>query len=116
MRNSVAPLGARHARGPDLRMLLHVIIRADYAVFKFHFSLRTLNQPVQSRRIAVKHFFPLGIGYTGQRMFDGIPGIWIGGSNMREVRFPKDVVDADAVAQFDTDGFEPEIDVDLTPE
>src|SRR4029434_4677162 len=36
MRNPVAPLLPRHARGPNLRMFLHMIIRADEAVLDFH--------------------------------------------------------------------------------
>ena len=48
-------------------------------------------------------------------MFHGIPGVRVRGSDVRKVGFPKDVVDADAIAQLDADGLEPEIDVDLAP-
>src|SRR6185312_16670957 len=33
-----------------------------------------------------------------------------------KVGFPQDIVDADTIAQFDSHGFKPEIDVNLTPE
>ncbi len=39
----------------------------------------------------------------------------IGRSDVRKIGFPQDIVNADAIAQLDTDRFEPEVDVDLAP-
>src|ERR1044071_8443826 len=74
-----------------------------------------LVQSVQPCRVAEQHFFAVGSRNAGQRMLNGVPGIWISGCNVRKVRFPQDVVNANTIAQFDSHGFEPEIDVDLTP-
>ena len=40
--NPVAPFFPRQALGPNLRMFLHMIVRADQTVFKFHAELLPL--------------------------------------------------------------------------
>src|SRR5262245_24343016 len=108
-----------------------MIVGADQTVLEFHccsrdrFNLlctlgslwlnRSSSQPIEPRRIAKKYFFPFGRRHTCEGMLHGIPRVWISRRDMWEIRFPKNIVDADGVAQRDADRFEPEIDVDLAP-
>src|SRR5688572_5717513 len=46
-------------------------------------------------------------------MLYGVPGIRIRRRNVRKIRFPQDVIDADEFPHFDAHCLEPEINVDL---
>src|SRR5688572_17206663 len=76
-------------------------------------ELPELGEPIEPERVYITHFFSLFFRHSDQRIFDKAPRPGISRRNVRIVRFPHDVIDADQLAQLDTRLFVPKIDVYL---
>src|ERR1051325_51642 len=71
----------------------------------------------EALRLFQKHNLPAApLQHAGERALDHLPRIRIGRRDVREVRLPHDVIDADQLAQLDADGLEPKVDIDLAAE
>src|SRR5581483_5630402 len=75
-----------------------------------------LREPIQFERIAVKQLLRFVRRYALHRALDHLPRVRIRRGDVRIVRLPHDVVDADVVPELHAGLLEPEVDVHLAPE
>src|SRR4051794_37245546 len=82
--------------------------RADFFAAAMSLPLR---KSVQLERIAVQQLLRFVWRYAFHRAFDDLPRVRVGRSDVRIVRLPHDIVDADVVTQLHPRLLEPKVDI-----